>query len=164
MSAAADYGKTNSGDTLLDGQDARFYEECVGALYLATVDQPDLAMVVSELVQHKSKPCVEHWQLLEDVLCYYKATQTQDIIYGTSMGALELYSDYGSGRYTRPSRSDYVFMMYGGAQSWSPGWMTRQSAGARHCTALHGAGWQLVSREFLGITVPHGDACFLMHV
>jgi hypothetical protein len=122
MSAAADNSRTSSDDTPLEMDQARLYSESVGGLlYLASVTRPDLAMPVSALARHLSSPCIRHWQLLKAVLRYLKGTRTLGIVYGTSKGALELYTDadYATCKDTRRSRSGFVFKMYGGAVSWS---------------------------------------------
>jgi hypothetical protein len=122
MSAGADYTRTASDDTPLESEEARLYAESVGALlYLASVTRPDLAMTVSVLARHLTKPCTRHWQLLKHVLRYLKGTQTMGIMYGTSEEPLELYTDadYASCKDTRRSRNGFVFKMYGGAVSWS---------------------------------------------
>jgi hypothetical protein len=149
MAARAAYLKIPCGDDEpLDGHQVRLYGECVHALQqLASEARPDLASTVSFLARYTSLPCVRHWQLLEDVLRYVKATQTQGIEYGTSQTQLGVYihahdAGAGAGAYA-PCRG---LQQQGTARdSWSPAQATMQSAESRHCMAKRDAAWECMA-------------------
>ena len=84
--------------------------------------RPDLSFTVSLLARFQSNPGKEHWNALMHVVGYIKNTLNLGITYSRDYD-LSPYafvdSDYGGCKDTRRSTSGYIFMMAGGAVSWS---------------------------------------------
>ena len=99
------------------------YREAIGSLmYLMTCTRPDLASSLQILSRYMSKPAKEHWEGVKRVLRYLKGTQTHGIMFKKT-GNLEITrfcdADWGGCLDTRRSTSGYVFLICGGAVSWS---------------------------------------------
>jgi hypothetical protein len=90
-------------------------------MYICSTTRPDLSVSVSLLARVMSKPTTRHWNYLKNVLRYVSATKHLGITYGTTSTGLLGYtdSDYASCKDTRKSRSGSVFILYGGAVTWS---------------------------------------------
>jgi hypothetical protein len=84
--------------------------------------RPDLSFTVSLLARFQSNPGKDHWNALMHVIGYIKNTLDFGLTYSRDY-ELSPYafvdSDYGGCRDTQRSTSDYVFIMAGGAVSWS---------------------------------------------
>jgi hypothetical protein len=84
--------------------------------------RPDLSFSVSLLARYQSNPGKEHWNALMHVIGYIKNTLDFGLTYSRDY-EISPYafvdSDYGGCRDTRRSTSGYVFLMAGGAVSWS---------------------------------------------
>ena len=120
MSPGCDISKLTDQDTPLPQEVP--YAKCVGALlYLSSTTRPDLALCVSLLAKHMSKPAMRHWTYAKSVLAYLNTTKTYGITYGTSNETLQAYTDadYAACKDTRKSRTGYVFTLFGGAITWS---------------------------------------------
>jgi transposase InsO family protein len=116
----ADLSESADDDTLLGNSSP--YAEAVGALmYICSTTRPDLSVSVSLLARVMSKPTTRHWNYLKNVMRYVSATKHLGITYGTTSTGLLGYtdSDYASCKDTRKSRSGSVFILYGGAVTWS---------------------------------------------
>ena len=68
-----------------------------------------------------SKPTVEHWQAAKGVLRYVAGTCNVGILYRKDAGVFSAYcdADYAGDLDSRRSTTGYVFIMSGGAISWS---------------------------------------------
>jgi hypothetical protein len=100
------------------------YGELVGSLnYLATCTRPDLAHAVGMLARYMSAPTDAHWAMAKGVLRYLRGTTALGIMYsrdactGGVLGYCD--ADYAGDLDTRRSTTGYVFVMAGGAVSWS---------------------------------------------
>lgn len=98
------------------------YSALVGSLmYLSVCTRPDIAQAVGALARFMSKPELAHWKAAKGVLQYVRATSGMGIRYGGEDGSLKGYcdSDYGGSTASRRSTSGFVFVLHGGAVSWS---------------------------------------------
>jgi hypothetical protein len=98
------------------------YAELVGSLiYLTVCTRPDIALAVSALSRYMSKPAASHWLAAKGVLRYLAGTPDHGIIFRAGDNHLHGYcdSDHGGDKDTRRSTTGYVFMLNGGAISWS---------------------------------------------
>lgn len=97
------------------------YSQLVGSLmYLSTCTRPDISQAVGGLARYMAKPTVTHWQTAKGVLRYLAGTADYGITFGRSVG-LSAYcdADYAGDIDTRRSTTGYVFILNGGAISWS---------------------------------------------
>jgi hypothetical protein len=109
-------------DSLLDT--AQFpYSELVGSLlYLAVCTRPDIAQSVGALARYMAKPAHEHWQAAKGVVRYLACTADFGVNFGaTKHKSLIGYcdADYAGDLATRRSTTGYVFILNGGAITWS---------------------------------------------
>ena len=84
--------------------------------------RPDLAFSVSLLARFQSNPGVDHWNALMHVVGYIKNTLDLGLTYSRDSDISPMAyvdADYGGCRDTRRSTSGYVFIMAGGAVTWS---------------------------------------------
>ena len=99
------------------------YAAVVGSLnYAQTCTPLDLAFVTGYLGRYHSDPGLSHWQAAKKVLCYLQRTKNLMLTYRRTK-QLEIVgfsdSDYAGCLDSRKSRSGYIFMLVGGAVSWS---------------------------------------------
>jgi hypothetical protein len=99
------------------------YSSLLGRLmYLMVSTRPDLASAVQILSRFMSNPGESHWRALKRLLQYLKYTANHGITY---RGDQEIQpvgfsdADFAGCKDSRKSTSGYVFMMGGGAVSWS---------------------------------------------
>jgi hypothetical protein len=105
--------------------DAKTYQRAIGALMhpmLAT--RPDIAYAVAALGRHTVNPGEDHQRALDRVFQYLCVTKDWQLVFqrGSSDGtALVGYADadWANDVNDRKSTSGYVFMLGGGAISWS---------------------------------------------
>ena len=102
------------------------YQELVGALlYLASTTRPDISYSVGLLARYMSKPGKRHWQAAIHVVRYLAGTASLGISYERNeeqhLTSIVGYSDadFAGDRDGRKSTSGFVFMLAGGAVSWS---------------------------------------------
>ncbi|GAB4822219.1 hypothetical protein N2152v2_009265 [Parachlorella kessleri] len=98
------------------------YSQLIGSLmYLSVCTRPDLAQAVGALARHMAKPTTEHWTAAKGVLRYLSGTVNYGITFGGQKLKLEAYcdADYAGDIDTRRSTTGYVFILGGGAISWS---------------------------------------------
>lgn len=98
------------------------YRELVGSLmHLSVTVRPDISFAVGALSRYLASPTMMHWQAAKGVLRYLSGTADYGITYGPDPTDLLGYcdSDYAGDIDTRRSTSGYVFVMNGGAISWS---------------------------------------------
>ena len=83
--------------------------------------RPDIAFVVGKLSRYTSNPSNMHWHAINRVLKYLKKTTSYGINYGGYPSVLEGYSDASwiTNYEDHTSTSGWVFMLGGGAISWS---------------------------------------------
>ena len=98
------------------------YAQLVGSLmYLAVCTRPDIAQAVGALARYMACPTLAHWQAAKGVLRYLAGTPSHGISFGHARPGLEVYcdADYAGDVDTRRSTTAYVFILNGGAVSWS---------------------------------------------
>ena len=101
------------------------YREALGSLMWAQVaTRPDLSFAVGVLAHFQSNPGPLHWKALLHVLGYVKGMLDYKLTYSGQpdkdikpVGFVD--ADYGGDLDSRRLTSGYVFMMAGGAVSWS---------------------------------------------
>lgn len=97
------------------------YSGLIGSLlYLAVCTRPDIAQAVGALARYMAQPTTAQWKAALGVLRYLSSTADQGIVFGGGKG-LAGYSDadYAGDPDSRRSTTGYVFLLYGGAISWS---------------------------------------------
>ena len=97
------------------------YSQLIGSLmYLSVCTRPDIAQAVGALARYMAAPTGSHWQAAKGVLRYLAGTANYGITFGDSLN-LEAYcdADYAGDIDTRRSTTGYVFILGGGAISWS---------------------------------------------
>jgi phosphopantetheinyl transferase (holo-ACP synthase) len=98
------------------------YGTLVGMLmYLSVCTRPDIAQSVGALARYMSAPKTDHWLAAKGVLRYLAGTPTHGLTFqGTSTTVLGYCdADYAGDLDTRRSTTGYVFIINGGAVSWS---------------------------------------------
>ena len=98
------------------------FSELVGSLlYLSVCTRPDIAQAVGALARYMASPTEEHWRVALGVVRYLAGTQEAGVTFGGSDEPLVGYcdADYAGDVDSRRSTTGYVFLMYGGAASWS---------------------------------------------
>ena len=95
--------------------------EALGALqYLSVATRPDITYAVSILARFSQNPGLTHWNALKRVYVYLKSTRDLWLTFGGEEVELQDYSDaHGMSQEDRHAISRYVFMLHGGAVSWS---------------------------------------------
>ena len=84
--------------------------------------RPDLSFAVSLLARFQSNPGLDHWNALMHVIGYIKNTIDYGLTYSRDSDlspTAYVDADYGGCKDTRRSTSGYVFLMAGGAVTWS---------------------------------------------
>eukprot|EP00877_Chromochloris_zofingiensis_P013960 jgi/Chrzof1/8818/Cz03g25200.t1 len=83
--------------------------------------KPDLAFSVGALARYMSCPTTVHWQAAKGVLRYLGGTLDYGITFGSDSNGLIGYcdADYAGDTDTRKSTSGYMFILHGGAITWS---------------------------------------------
>ena len=98
------------------------YSQLIGSLmYLSVCTRPDISQAVGALARYMANPTKEHWQAATNVLRYLAGTTECGITFGAGSPGLEAYcdADYAGDIDTRRSTTGYVFLLNGGAISWS---------------------------------------------
>lgn len=98
------------------------YSQLIGSLmYLSICTRPDISQAVGALARYMAQPTTAHWQAAKGVLRYLAGTADYGITYGGAKIGLEAYTDadYAGDIDTRRSTTGYVYIMNGGAISWS---------------------------------------------
>ena len=112
--------KTNSERKKMED---KLYRSVLGSVMwgqLAT--RPDLSFSVSLLACFQANPGIDHWNALMHVIGYIKNTIDYGLTYSCDSNLSPIAfvdADYGGCRDTRCSTSGYVFLMAGGAVTWS---------------------------------------------
>ena len=99
-------------------EDFERYRRLVGKLNYLTVTRPDIAHLVSVVSQYMSSPTVDHWAVVEQILCYFPGC---GILYSNhDHNRLECLTDtdwVGSKEDKRSTTGYYVFVG-GNLVSW----------------------------------------------
>jgi hypothetical protein len=98
------------------------YSTLVGSLmYLSICTRPDIAQAVGALARYMAKPTTVHWTAAKTVLRYLAGTANVGITFGGGTPDLLAYcdADYAGDIDTRRSTTAYVFILNGGAITWS---------------------------------------------
>ena len=97
------------------------YREAVGSLmYAAMGTRPDIAFATSTVAQFNDNPGWTHWEAVKRIYRYLKGTKDLELTYGGDKRGLVGYVDAdGASQEHRRAISGYVFMVDGGAVSWS---------------------------------------------
>ena len=108
--------------------DVRLYREALGRLnWLVRDTRPDIVFVVHKLSQHCQQPNERHWNGVKRVLRYLQHTKAMRLRYGSNdsndVQQRELLgytdSDYAGDSTDRKSTMGYVYLLHGGAITWS---------------------------------------------
>ena len=97
------------------------YREAVGSLMYATMGTcPDIAFATSTVAQFSDNPGWTHWEAVKRIFWYLLGTKRLELIYGGEERGLVGYVDAdGASQEHRRAILGYVFMVDGGAVSWS---------------------------------------------
>jgi Reverse transcriptase (RNA-dependent DNA polymerase)/gag-polypeptide of LTR copia-type/GAG-pre-integrase domain len=97
------------------------YREAVGSLmYAAMGTRPDIAFATSTVAQFSNNPGWTHWEAVKRIFRYLLGTKKLELVYGGDRRGLVGYVDAdGASQDHRRAISGYVFMIDGGAVSWS---------------------------------------------
>lgn len=98
------------------------YAQLVGSLmYLSICTRPDISQAVGALARYMANPTVAHWQAAKTVLRYLAGTADFGITFGAGTPGLTAYcdADYAGNTDNRRSTTGYVFILHGGAITWS---------------------------------------------
>ena len=97
------------------------YREAVGFLmYTAMGTRPDIAFVTSTVAQFSENPGWTHWDAVQRIFQYLLETKKLELIYGGEKRGLVGYVDAdGASQEHRQAITGYVFLVDGGAISWS---------------------------------------------
>ena len=98
------------------------YSELIGSLlYLSVCTRPDIAQAVGALARYMANPTEDHWRAALGVVRFLAGTAEDGVTFGGSEETLVGYcdADYAGDVDSRRSTTGYVFLMYGGAVSWS---------------------------------------------
>jgi hypothetical protein len=99
------------------------YRQVIGSLmYLMVSTRPDIAASIQILSRFSSNPGLTHWSAAKKVMQYLRRTSKYGITYfkdeGTNLCGF-CDADFGSCLDTSRSTTGYVFLLGGGAISWS---------------------------------------------
>jgi hypothetical protein len=91
-----------------------------GLLYLSCCTRPDIAHPVGVLSRYMAKPTTALWSAAKGVLRYLATTKDMGLMFGGGSGLIGYCdADYASDTETRRSTAGYVFLLNGGAVSYS---------------------------------------------
>jgi hypothetical protein len=114
---------STDGDALT-AEKASEYMSLVGSLlYLATCTRPEIAQSMGLLSKFMAGPTSAHWTAALGVMRYVSTTSGYGITHGGNSISIVCYCNakYAGDVDTRRSTTGYLFMMGGGAVSWSSG-------------------------------------------
>jgi hypothetical protein len=131
------------------------YREAIGSLmYAAVGTRPDIAFAVSTLAQFSQNPGWVHWEAVKKVFRYLLGTKNLVLKYGGAEKGLIGYVDAdGASQEHRHAISGYVFLVDGGAVSWSSKkqeLVTLSTTEAEYVAATHAAKEGLWLRRLIG--------------
>jgi hypothetical protein len=102
--------------------DRALYQRAIGSLiYLSNLTRPDICFSVNFLARKMAAPTNADWKLVQHLFRYLRGTADYALTYSAHPQRLQGYSDasYGENSPDRKSTSGYVFILNGGAISWS---------------------------------------------
>lgn len=131
------------------------YREAVGSLmYAAMGTRPDIAFATSTVAQFLENPGWIHWEAVKRIFRYLKGTRDLSLVYGGKKEDLQGWVDAdGASQEHRRAISGYVFMVDGGAISWSSKkqeLVTLSTAEAEYVAATHAAKEAMWLRALFG--------------
>lgn len=120
------------------------YREALGALqYLSVTTQPDITYAVSILTWLSQNPGITHWNGVKHVYTYLKYTRDLWCTFGGQQAKIAGYTDAdGMSQEDRHAISGYIFMLNGGAVSWSLKWqdmISLSTTEAKYIALTHAA-------------------------
>ena len=140
------------------------YCKAVGSLmYAAMGTRPDIVFATSTVAQFLDNPGWAHWEAVKRIYHYLKGTRDLVLTYGGDKRGLVGYVDAdGVLQEHRRAISGYIFMVDGGAVSWSSKkqeLVTLSTAEAEYVTQTHAAKeaiWlrQLLTEVFKSVNTP----------
>lgn len=97
------------------------YKEAIGSLmYAAMGTRPDIVFAISTLAQFLQNPGWPHWEAVKRVFRYLLGTKRLSLVYGGAHRGLEGFVNAdGASQEHRRAITGYVFLVDGGAISWS---------------------------------------------
>ena len=99
------------------------YASAIGSImYAMLCTRPDVSLAISMAGRFQSNPGVDHWTAVKNILRYLKRTNDMFLLYGGDKAlVVNGYVDASSGTDPDDSKSQtrYVFILNGGAVSWS---------------------------------------------
>lgn len=131
------------------------YKEALGALqYVSVGTRPDITYAVGQLGQFGQNPGVAHWNTLKRVYQYLKGTVDLWLVLGGAEdNEVVGFSDAdGMSTKGRKAISGYVFMLNGGAVSWSSkrqSLVTLSTTEAEYVALTHASKEALWLRSFI---------------
>ena len=129
----------------------REYQSMVGSLMYPMIQtRPDICHAVTILSRYNHNPNAKHIAVVKRVTRYLKRSMDHGITYGTD-SALTGYTDadWAADTETRRSLGAYVFLLYGGAVSWTS--KRQQSIALSSCEAEYMAQTQ-AAKEAIWLT------------
>ena len=104
---------TREGETF---EDHKRYKRLVRKLNYLTVTRPDIAHSVSVVSQYMSAPTLNHWVVVEQILCYLKGASGRGILYSNhGHNRIECFTnaDWARSKEDRRSTSGYCAFVGG---------------------------------------------------
>ncbi|RDB21868.1 Retrovirus-related Pol polyprotein from transposon TNT 1-94 [Hypsizygus marmoreus] len=131
------------------------YREAVGSLmYAAMGTRPDIAFATSTAAQFSDNPGWVHWEAVKRIFRYLLGTKDLELVYGAEQKGLEGFVDAdGASQDHRRAISGYVFLVDGGAVSWSSKkqeLVTLSTTEAEYVAAMHAAKEAMWLRRLIG--------------
>jgi hypothetical protein len=156
MDPAANLSKDQSPQTSEERTDMSHVPYCkaVGALMYAAVGmRPDIAFAVGILARFAENPGCAHWEAAKHVFRYLKGTVTFRLVLGGHATGLLGYTDAdGNSNKDRHAISGYIFLVNGGAISWSSKRqeiISLSTTESKYVAAMHAAKEAIWLRAFL---------------
>jgi hypothetical protein len=131
------------------------YREAVGSLmYASTGTRPDITYAVGQICRFGENPGIAHWEAVRRIFCYLKGTKDLWLVLGAAVDkAIVGYTDAdGMSNEDRHAISGYVFLVDGGAVSWSSKrqeLVTLSTTEAEYVAATHAAKEAVWLRAFI---------------
>ena len=120
------------------------YREVVGLLMYTTMGtRPDIAFATSTVAQYSENLGWKHWEAVKRIFCYLLGMKKLELTYrGEERGLVGYMDADGALQDHRRAISGYVFMVNGGAVSWSSRkqeLVTLSTTEAEYIAATHAA-------------------------
>jgi len=120
------------------------YREAVGSLMYASMGtRPDITFATNTVAQFVDNPAWIHWEAVKRIFRYLKGTRGLELVYGGQKMDLVGFVDAdGASQEHRRAISGYVFVVDGGAVSWSSKkqeLVTLSTTEAEYVAATHAA-------------------------